>query len=62
MCCGRLEPIVISEEVAQRIFNTSKVVGKYLTIDFVEYKICGVVKTPSYATELSYAHLVIPKC
>ena len=52
--------IVISEEVAQRIFNTSKVVGKYLTIDFVEYKICGVVKTPSYATELSYAQVLIP--
>ena len=52
--------IVISEEVAQRIFNTSKVVGKYLTIDFVEYKICGVVKTPSYATELSYAQVWIP--
>ena len=36
------------------------VVGKYLTIDFVEYKICGVVKTPSYATELSYAQVWIP--
>ena len=51
---------VVSEELAQRVFHSSKVVGKYITLDFLEYKICGVVKTPSYATELSYAQIWIP--
>lgn len=55
-----IRKVVVSEEVAQRVFHTSEVVGKYVTLDFVEYKICGVVKTPSYATELSYAQLWMP--
>ena len=51
---------VISEEIAQRLFHSSDVTGKYITIDFIEYKICGVVKTPSYATNLSYAQIWMP--
>lgn len=51
---------VISEEAAQRLFHSSDAVGRYITIDFIEYKICGVVKTPSYATELSYAQVWMP--
>lgn len=55
-----LRRVVISEDIAQRLFHTSDVSGKYITIDFIEYKICGVVKTPSYATNLSYAQVWMP--
>lgn len=52
--------VIVSEEIAQRVFHTLDVVGKYMTIDFIDYKIDGVVKTPGYATELSYAQVWMP--
>lgn len=55
-----IRKVVVSEDIAQNIFHTSDVVGKYVTINFIEYRICGVVKTPSYATEVSFAQAWIP--
>lgn len=55
-----IRTVVISEETARRVFQRSDVVGQYMTIDFKDYKICGVVEAPSYATELSYAQVWMP--
>lgn len=55
-----LPKVVLSEDIARKIFNKSNVVGETIILNFKEYKICGVVKTPSYATEASYAHIWLP--
>lgn len=55
-----IHTVVVSDEIARRVFQTSDVVGQYITINFVDYKIAGVVETPSYATELSYAQVWMP--
>lgn len=51
---------VIAESFARRIFKTTKVTGKYISIDFVPYRICGVVKDVSYAANKTFAQLWIP--
>lgn len=51
---------VISEDLAQRVFGKTEVVGEYLQLNYSDYRVCGVVKSPSYAMNLSYAQVWIP--
>ncbi len=51
---------VISESTARRIFGTNDVVGKTFSLNFNDYRICGVVKDASPLTEISYAGCWIP--
>lgn len=51
---------VISEGLARRIFGRADVVGSELDLNYRKYKICGVVKSPSYAMKLSFADVWLP--
>lgn len=55
-----IKTVVISESYARKVFATTHVTGKYINIDFVPYRICGVVKDVSYAVEKTYANLWMP--
>ena len=55
-----LRMAVISDIMARKIFGETDVVGKELKLNHQVYKICGVVKSPSYAMKLSYAHVWLP--
>lgn len=57
---GGVRTAVISEELARKIFRDSQVAGQTLSLDNTDYRICGVVKTPSQATYSSYAEVWIP--
>jgi putative ABC transport system permease protein len=53
--------IVITDMLAKRIFGTEHgLVGKELNISFVDYRICGVVKSPSTASSFAFAHVYLP--
>lgn len=51
---------VISEDVARRVFGKTEVVGEYVKLNYTDYRVCGVVKSPSYAMKLSYAQVWLP--
>ena len=52
---------VISESLAKRLFGSAKgVIGKYVSKDFRQYRVCGVVKDGSAVTGISYAQMWIP--
>ncbi|MDR2920326.1 MAG: ABC transporter permease [Tannerella sp.] len=51
---------VISESMAKRLFGTVDVVGQDVSLNFMPYKVCGVVKDVSFVTETTYAQLWIP--
>lgn len=51
---------VISEDMARLVFQKSDVVGEYIKLNYKDYRICGVVKSPSYAMNLSYSQVWIP--
>jgi len=51
---------VISSSTAKRIFGRTNVVGEYVSLDFKQYRICGVVKDASFVTNRTYANLWIP--
>ncbi|MDR2915230.1 MAG: ABC transporter permease [Tannerella sp.] len=51
---------VISESMAKRLFSTIDVVGQYVSMNFMPYKVCGVVKDASFVTGTTYAQLWIP--
>lgn len=51
---------VITESVARRLFNTSKAAGKKFTIDYVDYKVCGVVEDVSPIADTAYSEIWIP--
>ena len=55
-----IRAVVISESMAKRLFGTIDVIGNYVSINFMQYKICGVVKNVSSVTNTSYAQLWIP--
>ena len=55
-----IRTVVISEFMAKRIFGTIDVIGNYVSMNFMQYRICGVVKDVSSVTTASYAHLWIP--
>lgn len=51
---------VISEDMARRIFGKVDVVGESIKLNYADYRVCGVVKSPSYAMNLSYAQAWLP--
>ncbi|MDF9829408.1 ABC transporter permease [Parabacteroides sp. PF5-6] len=51
---------VVSESTAKKLFGRTDVVGEYASIDFRQYRICGVVRDASYVTSRTYANFWIP--
>lgn len=51
---------VISESLSKKLFGTVESAGKDINMNFDSYRISGVVKDVSYATENSYAQMWIP--
>ncbi|MDR0573531.1 MAG: ABC transporter permease [Tannerella sp.] len=51
---------VISESIAKRLFGTIDVVGQYVSMNFMPYKVSGIVKDASFVTQTTYAQLWIP--
>jgi len=55
-----IHTLVISESLAGKVFGEVDVVGKTLSLDFTEYRVCGVVRDVSYATPATYAQIWVP--
>jgi len=51
---------VISESTAKRTFGRTDVVGDFMSLNFKQYRICGVVKDASYVTSWTYANVWLP--
>lgn len=51
---------VISEWLARSAFGRTDVVGSELKLNHRTYRICGVVKSPSYAMKFSFADVWVP--
>lgn len=51
---------VISRSLARKVFGTDDVVGKTLSLSFVDYTVCGVVADVSVLAEAAYAEVWIP--
>lgn len=51
---------VVSRSLARKIFGTDEVVGKTLSLSFVDYTICGVVADVSVLAEAAYAEVWVP--
>lgn len=52
---------VITDALARRLFGqTQDVVGQTFSMNFVTYRVCGVVRAASYLTPQSYAEVYIP--
>ena len=55
-----LHEAVISEKVARSVFGTEQAVGKELKINFLVYRVCGVVKDVSRFADKAWADVWIP--
>lgn len=52
---------VISDDLARRLFGaTEGVVGRSFSMDYVNYRVCGVVRGASFLTRKSYAQVYAP--
>ncbi|MDR0756550.1 MAG: ABC transporter permease [Tannerella sp.] len=51
---------VIAESLARRLFGTAGATGRYVSVNFSPYRICGVVRDVSLVTERTYAQLWMP--
>lgn len=52
---------VISDDLARRLFgSTDGVVGRSFSLDYIDYRVCGVVRGASYLTSESYAQVYLP--
>jgi putative ABC transport system permease protein len=51
---------VIAESLAKRLFGTVEAEGKYVSLNFRQLRVSGVVKDASYVTDRSYAQLWVP--
>lgn len=52
---------VITDGLSRRIFGTVEgVVGRRLSLNYVNYRVCGVVEEASYLTSQSYSQLYVP--
>lgn len=51
---------VISEDMARRAFGKTDAVGEIIKLNYTDYRVCGVVKSSSYAMNLSYAQVWLP--
>lgn len=52
--------VVISSSMAHRLFGKRKAAGEFLSVDFVEYRVSGVVEDASRLAFSSYAEVWIP--
>lgn len=52
--------VVISDILARRVFGRTDVVGRDLKLNHKTFKVCGIVKSPSYAMKYSYADVWLP--
>lgn len=58
---GGICTAVITDELSRRLFGTTEgVVGRSFTLDYVSYRVSGVVRSASYLTSQSYAQVYIP--
>lgn len=52
---------VITDDLAYRLFGTAEgVLGKTFSLNYTDFKVCGVVRPASYLTEHSYADVYVP--
>lgn len=52
---------VITQELSRRLFGTTEgVVGRSFSLDYVNYRVCGVVRSASFLTSDSYAQVYTP--
>ncbi|WP_291529161.1 ABC transporter permease [Bacteroides sp. UBA939] len=52
---------VITEDLARRLFGTTEgVVGRSFSLNYIDYRVCGVVRSASYLTPHSYAQVYVP--
>lgn len=51
---------VISESVARTLFGTTKATGKEMKLNFVDFRVCGVVKDVSRFADKAYADVWAP--
>lgn len=52
---------VITDGLARRLFGTTEgVVGRTFSMNYINYRVCGVVRSASYLTKKSYAQLYVP--
>lgn len=52
---------VITEELARRLFGTAEeVAGRSFSLNYINYRVCGVVRSASYLTPKSYAQIYLP--
>lgn len=56
---GRTEA-VIAESVARRLFDTSDAVGREFDVDYVTFRVAGVVEDVSPLADLAYAQIWLP--
>lgn len=58
---GEIHTAVITEDLARRLFGTVEdVVGRSFTLNYISFRVCGVVRGGSYLTHKSYAQVYIP--
>lgn len=55
-----IQTVAICESFARQLFGTTDVTGKYISLNFEPYRICGVVKDVSYITDHTFAQLWMP--
>ena len=51
---------VITDRLAANLFGAEEPVGKYIVVDYVDYKVVGVVKEVTTAAEDAYAQIWMP--
>ncbi len=55
-----IRTVVMAESLARRLYGTTEAVGKFVSVNFKQYRVCGVVKDASLVTGNTYALLWIP--
>jgi putative ABC transport system permease protein len=51
---------VIAESLARRLFGTVEATGRTVSLNFIPFRVCGVVKDASFVTTRTYAQLWVP--
>ncbi len=59
-CESGIAKVVITESVARKLFGTTDVVGRTMSLDYADYTVCGVVKDVSQLASTAYAQAWIP--
>lgn len=55
-----IKTVVLSRSTATRLFGDEKAEGRYISLNFDSYRVCGVVEDASQITPVSYAQLWMP--